>query len=169
VICLLAFVFKQFEFEIWFSDHCRKSYLPARLSLATARRALEGVPATVLRKHLSRSSVHRLQLIFVGEKKIQQLNREFRKKNRPTDVLSFSRIEFRGLKKWVLPEVEIGDVVVCPRVAARNAGGDKIKPREEIQKLIVHGVLHLFGYDHERDRAGAKRMFLLQDKILTRE
>jgi probable rRNA maturation factor len=70
--------------------------------------------------------------------------------NKPTDVLSFTMKEGKLL----------GDVVVCPAVAKANAARYGVTLKSEIAKLVIHGILHLIGYDH------GKKMFDKQDKIL---
>lgn len=91
-----------------------------------------------------------VSISFVRKEKMKQLNRTYRRKNRPTDVLSFS------MKEGSL----LGDVIICPAVARSNARKYKISYQSEIGRLAVHGLLHLLGHDH------GKRMFDLQDRIL---
>ncbi len=94
---------------------------------------------------------------------MRKLNRRYRKKDRPTDVLSFSELEGQPI-----PSVHsrIGEVLLCWSVAQRQANESKTTARNEVEMLVVHGVLHLFGYDHEKDKRQAKSMFSLQNKIL---
>ena len=77
-------------------------------------------------------------MAVVPDARIRQLNFQYRGKNTPTDVLSFPAEEPGYL----------GDVVIAPAVAARN---DPEAPERELRLLVVHGVLHLLGYDHEED------------------
>ena len=84
---------------------------------------------------------------FVGETRIQELNREFRQKDEPTDVLSFG-VDEDGASAG--PR-ELGDVVICP--------GQTIDLRE----AVVHGTLHLTGMDHERDDG---EMLALQAELM---
>jgi probable rRNA maturation factor len=85
----------------------------------------------------------------VGEARIRELNREHRGLDRPTDVLSFP-VDERGSASG--PR-ELGDVVICP------------EHTDELAEAVVHGVLHLCGYDHESD---AGEMLALQDEIIRR-
>jgi len=89
-----------------------------------------------------------LAVELVGEDRIRELNREHRGRDEPTDVLSFP-VDEAGPAHG--PR-ELGDVVVCPRHA------------RDLREAVVHGVLHLCGYDHERD---AGEMLALQARILS--
>lgn len=85
-----------------------------------------------------------LSLSFVDEDEIADLYRRYMDEDGPTDVLSFQLdddVDEHGVRV-------LGDVVVCPAVAVRNAPRD---PGTELRLLVVHGVLHLLGYDHEGD------------------
>ena len=79
-----------------------------------------------------------LSLSFVAEDEMTDLHVRFMDEEGPTDVLSFP-LDEDGL---------VGDVVICPAVAARANPSD---PAAELRLLVVHGVLHLLGYDHEED------------------
>jgi len=89
-----------------------------------------------------------VSLAFVSEEEIKKLNRKFRKKNKPTDVLSFALNERKYL----------GEVVICQKIVKLNAGRYKVSVKEEMIKLFIHGVLHLLGYDHEINEEEAKLM-----------
>ena len=86
-----------------------------------------------------------LSLSFVDEAEIEELHVRFMDEPGPTDVLSFpldpDDVDERGVRV-------LGDVVIAPAVAARNQPDD---PARELGLLVVHGVLHLLGYDHEED------------------
>jgi probable rRNA maturation factor len=90
-----------------------------------------------------------LAIELVGEARIRELNREHRGRDRPTDVLSFP-VDETGPAGG--PR-ELGDVVVCP------------EHTEDLAEAVVHGVLHLCGYDHETDDG---EMLALQDEIMKR-
>ncbi len=95
----------------------------------------------------ARVSDGHLAVAFVGEDEITALNREHRGLDRPTDVLSFP-VDGTGT---VTGPRELGDVVIC-----------RERTRDELE-AVVHGVLHLCGYDHEQD---AGEMLELQEKVL---
>jgi len=101
---------------------------------------------------------------LIGDAEMARLNETYRKKKEPTDVLSFPVVEestkSRGLKQQVRKARGkfLGDIAIAPRVARRNA---KLLERElpkELKVLILHGVLHLLGYDHETDRGEMERI-----------
>lgn len=92
---------------------------------------------------------------FVTDPQMRKLNRTWRGKDRVTDVLSFVLDE--GLLK--------GEIVLSYRQAVRQAQEMGHSTRDELLFLIVHGVLHLWGYDHEVPQ-DAKKMFSLQEQIL---
>jgi len=94
-------------------------------------------------------------IVLVGERAMSVLNSRWRGNNRPTDVLSFSQREGKGGD--LHPEV-LGDIVICVPVArrqAREAGHCLIA---ELDRLAVHGLLHLAGYEHEDDPVAARAM-----------
>jgi len=91
------------------------------------------------------------------------LNNKYRKKNYPTDVLSFSIFESEGPR---IPSLDLGDILICLPVAKKQAREYQESLRHELERLTVHGVLHLFGYDHEKSKKEEKQMFSLQNKIL---
>ncbi|HAE23047.1 MAG TPA: rRNA maturation RNase YbeY [Spirochaetaceae bacterium] len=88
-----------------------------------------------------------LSLLFCGDEFIASLNEEYRRKAGPTDVLSFEQGDWYedGNKRRFLA----GDVVLCLDAMLRNADDFKVTPDEELKRLIVHGILHLSGMDHE--------------------
>lgn len=88
-----------------------------------------------------------LGLEIVEKKEIKKLNKKFRKKDEPTDVLSFPIHE-------VTPKVEdhpilLGDIVICPEVLKANANKYSVSIEDEFIKLIQHSTLHLLGYHHK--------------------
>lgn len=108
-----------------------------------------------------------LNLLFVDTDSIRELNREHMGKDRPTDVLSFPLDDDDDLPGETL----LGDVVVCPAVGAANApehdgdGHHRGSVEDEIALLVVHGVLHVLGYDHVNDDE-AEEMEALEQTVL---
>lgn len=89
-------------------------------------------------------------MAFTGARLIRRLNREFRGKDRPTDVLSFPA-DGPAMPAIAAPgeTPSLGDIIICPEVAVANAAGYNASLDSEIRRLLVHGFLHLLGYDHE--------------------
>jgi probable rRNA maturation factor len=79
-----------------------------------------------------------VDVLITGNARVKELNRRFRRKNKPTDVLSF-------------PRTEGGDIAISAEIAAENARRYGHGAQEELKILILHGMLHLAGYDHESD------------------
>ena len=117
---------------------------------------MAGIRAS-LRKLLSLTGQRNAEVsvLLVGDKAMRSLNRQYRGRDRTTDVLSFSLREGRFSR--LQPHV-LGDIVVCLPAAARQAKAAGEPRHAEIGRLLVHGYLHLLGYDHERSRAEASRM-----------
>ncbi len=93
-----------------------------------------------------------VSLYITGEKKIHDLNKQFLDEDRPTDVLSFPMLEGRGGWEFVeAPDktVHLGEVIICYPVAVRQAEEHGHSVEKEIAILLVHGLLHLLGYDHD--------------------
>lgn len=107
-----------------------------------------------------------LSILFIDEPSIEKLHIQWLGLEGPTDVMSFPMDELRpGTEENLSPEGILGDIVVCPTVAARqalNAGHSAI---EEMLLLTTHGILHLLGYDHA-EKEEEKVMFALQRKLL---
>jgi probable rRNA maturation factor len=122
-----------------------------------------------------------VSLLFVDEDAIAALNEQFLGKSGPTDVLSFPieddpgptgrSPDLGGSGPGAQPEegalTLLGDVVICPSVAARNATEHEVTLDDEVALLVVHGLLHLLGMDHEID-AEAERMEALEQELLNR-
>jgi rRNA maturation RNase YbeY len=101
-----------------------------------------------------------LVVLLGGDRLLRRLNREFRGVDRPTDVLSFPDGE-SGADGWR----RLGDIAISVEAAAEQARASGWSLGEVLDRLVVHGVLHLLGYDHERD---AGEMMSLQGRILRR-
>jgi probable rRNA maturation factor len=88
-----------------------------------------------------------LSITVVGDRSIRRVNREFLAKDRPTNVISFSQQEgdCLGVATGML-----GDVIISAETSAREAGQGGMPPFDRLCFLLLHGILHLCGYDHER-------------------
>ena len=112
----------------------------------------------ILRKHFLVYKISEVGIIFVEDEYIHTLNREYRKKDYTTDVLSF-HIETEPL---------IGEIYIAPCYISKNTKKDEIE--EEILRDIVHGMLHISGYDHKEkfteETKKNEKMFVKQEEIL---
>ena len=107
-----------------------------------------------------------LSVIFVDENSIAELNKRWMDEPGPTDVLSFPMDELRpGDNSESISESLLGDIVICPQIAQSQAVAANKSVNDEINLLLVHGFLHLLGFDHA-EPAEHKQMFSLQDQIL---
>lgn len=134
----------------------------AKAVLSAAEKTLSHLPKNVT-KQLENHLTYSLGISFISKTEMRKINKKYRKKNKPTDVLSFSRLEG---EKHPTPFPEVGDVLISLEVAKAQAKEYQTTLKEEVERLTVHGVLHLFGYDHELSPKEEKRMFSLQEKIL---
>ncbi len=96
-----------------------------------------------------------LVIAFLPKKEARKINLQFRGKDYATDVLSFESDEPSSL----------GELVICPEVIAKQAKEHGLLLREELGYMVLHGILHLLGFDHEQSEREAKRMFELQDRL----
>jgi len=123
------------------------------------KRGLKEISASVL-KSLNAPKDSELSISFIDDEKMRGLNRTYRDIDHTTDVLSFPQGE--GPDTTIL-----GDIVISLSTADRNSRRYGITREEEIKKLIVHGILHLFGYDHkkkkERDEMREKEKEILHN------
>ena len=94
---------------------------------------------------------------FVSDKKIRELNHQFRRIDKATDVLSFPSDSGDG---------ELGDIAISVETAARQAKVNGLTLDGEIAQLMLHGLLHLSGYDHETDKGEMNRLELKLRKKL---
>jgi probable rRNA maturation factor len=103
--------------------------------------------------------------VIVGDRAMRVLNRDYLGKDRPTNVISFAMQE--GEFAQLNPEL-LGDVVISVDTAAREAAEGGIAFRERFVFLLMHGILHLAGYDHERSgEAAARRMAAKEREIFS--
>ena len=104
-----------------------------------------------------------LSIVFVGDAAIRKLNRQFRRKDFATDVLSFPNHTepFESSQERAL-----GEIVISVDRAAAQAKENNLSFTNEVEQLILHGVLHLCGYDHETDKGEMNRLELQLRKAL---
>lgn len=125
---------------------------------------LSGVPVRkdflkrVARKVLEdkKTKCRDLSIVLVKPGKMKELNKKYRKKNRPTDVLSFKYND------------NSGEIVICPKEVKKNAEKFSSNFKKESAKVLIHGILHLFGFDHEVSKRKAKVMEEKQNYYLSK-
>lgn len=109
-----------------------------------------------------------ISLVFVNDKTIREMNLRYRGKDKVTDVLSFPMYEFDLTNKAVFDhdKILLGDIVISVPQALRQAEERTITLEEEVLRLAIHGMLHLLGYDHEKDKKAAATMRRLENRLL---
>jgi probable rRNA maturation factor len=103
-------------------------------------------------------SSRELTVVFLDPAAAKRTNSQFRKKNYATDVLSFEAME----------PGSFGELILCPQVLKRQAKEHGLSYREELLYMLLHGLLHLLGYDHEAGEKQARVMFDIQDKAFAK-
>ncbi len=95
--------------------------------------------------------IKEVSLVLVSENKIREINKKYRRQNKPTDVLSFE---------------ELNEIFICPSMVKKKAPRRRGSFKGELTRVFVHGILHLAGYDHEKSERGGKIMREKEDFIL---
>jgi probable rRNA maturation factor len=132
-------------------------------ALSAVRRWLKRVlkePKVRARLAKCEADTYQVDLSVCGNSKMSHLNGTFRKKRKPTDVLSFPTPEFfqrQGL---------LGDLVLCGPVAVKQAKDQRHPWKREVDVLLVHGLLHLCHFDHEDSEKEAELMAALEARVL---
>lgn len=161
---------------------CTPAYLPELAHLETTEPSPEPSAVLVEARHpkgkaqsakvakkarafLSRLAItgRELSILLVGDEEIRALNRQWRRKNKPTDVLSFPAGD---LPRGVPGPKPMGDVVISLDTAARVAKEEGRTVDAEVDRYLAHGILHLMGLDHERSAQEAQRMAQLESWLL---
>ncbi len=122
---------------------------------------------TLTKKILTLNKVDNVALciILTDNEVIHKINREYRSKDKPTDVISFAyRDEPFPLCDGM--EEELGDIYISLEKAEEQAKDFKVTFMDEFLRLLIHGILHLLGYDHERSIEDEKIMQKLEEDIL---
>jgi probable rRNA maturation factor len=137
--------------------HVAVDGMPAPLSRARAQRVVQ----SVLRAEKVRGAL--VSVAFVSDRAIAGMNAKHLKHRGPTDVISF------GFDRPVRSAPVVGDIYIAPAVAAKNAKSRKRPVREELVRLLVHGTLHVLGYDHPDDeRREGSAMWRRQEALVRR-
>jgi len=116
--------------------------------VAVDKRFFWGVAKKVLKGE--NKELENLSIAFVNPEEIKKANKKYRKKDKPTDVLSFGK--GKNFKEDFL------EVIICPQVIYEKTLDSSLIFREELTKALIHGILHSLGYDHEKSRKEAEIM-----------
>ncbi len=138
---------------VYLSNRQRTFRIHSQLLTSTAE--------TILR-HAGQTSGE-LSIVLLNDRAMRVLNAQYRGKDLPTDVLSFPQSSPQGGVEQL-----IGDVVISLQTATRQAKEQKSTLHGEVVRLLVHGILHLLGYDHERSPQEARRMGSKERMIIRR-
>jgi probable rRNA maturation factor len=106
---------------------------------------------------------HELSILLLDDDDMQQLNREYLSRDRPTNVLAFP---MQGETKGNLYPLLLGDVVISTETAEREAQERGVPLEDEFALLLVHGILHLLGHDHEGSPEEATQMEAKEQAVL---
>jgi len=123
-------------------------------------KALPGVERLVRRAARAAlgKKIRSLTVALADDKRVRALNKRDRRKDKPTNVLSYPSGE----------KVFLGDIVLARQTVWREAREQKKTAADHVAHLVVHGTLHLLGYDHETGEADAERMEALERRVLKR-
>ena len=118
-----------------------------------------------------------INIILTDNKFIRSINKDYRKKNSPTDVISFAYRDKISLDETshdesfpsIAGEIEeLGDIYISVEKASEQSLDYRVSLKDELKRLLIHGILHLVGYDHEISDEENKRMNDLEDKIFNK-
>jgi probable rRNA maturation factor len=129
--------------------------------LLISKPRIKGAATAALRSDGVRNAM--LSITFVGRGAMAAMNRRYLGHHGATDVISF------GLGRHARRGPVVGDIYICPEIARANAKRQGLSANEEILRLVVHGTLHVLGYDHpEGDDRTSSAMWRKQERILAR-
>jgi len=114
---------------------------------------------------LNKEDIYNVSLIITGPITIRKINREYRNIDRVTDVISFALLDNEDDYDTMFDEIELGDIFINRKRVLSQADEYEHSVKREFVFLFVHGLLHLFGYDHMKS-GDEKVMFDLQKKIV---
>jgi probable rRNA maturation factor len=137
-----------------------------RKNKVLVKKRVRGVESKLLNKIAHRAlevlglNKAELSIVLVSDAQIRRLNKLYRNKDKPTDVLSFPIGE--RVEGWLI----LGDIVISVDTAKRQAQELGYSLEEELKRLLVHGLVHLLGYDHELGGEEEKKFFELEAFVL---
>lgn len=119
---------------------------------------IDAVAQDLRRQKILAKGSREIQVVFVEAKQIRQLNHRYRGRNKPTDILSFAGTG----------DGDLGELVLCGEILEKQSREHNLSFQEELGYMLIHGILHLLGYEHEKGGVEARRMFALQDEVFER-
>jgi probable rRNA maturation factor len=139
---------------------CSRLKLDEAKLKALTRAILRDLHRNAPRRYQVPATVRHLSIVIVNDAQMRVLNRTYRAKDKPTDVLSFSQLEGEGISE------SLGDVVIATQTTKRQAAEYGVTVPQEFLRLLIHGILHLHGYDHEQVSAKEVRDMQRMEDIL---
>ena len=125
-----------------------------------SRTRVAAIARAVLKAEKVRDAM--LSIAFVSNPAIRKLNKRHLKRDRVTDVIAF------GLGRAGKNQPIVGDIYIAPGVARESAAANGVRVSDEITRLVVHGVLHVLGYDHPETGRMKSAMWRRQEKLVAR-
>ena len=141
---------------------------PIQIAIQNRQRAL-AIRTAIVKRCVQQIMIYlgcadkELSVVFANDRLIRELNRVYRNQDRPTNVLAFPQFSTPHSGPAV---ALLGDVVVSLPTAAREARDLHQSLEERVTYLLLHGILHLLGYDHDRSTAERCRMEALEEEVL---
>ncbi len=132
-----------------------ESGAPSPVSEKFLKALLRFLEEALAERQILSNSDKELTIAFVSPSSMRSLNKKFFKKNRVTDVLSFSPLQKNSF----------GELALCGEKIKQQAKEHGLSAEEETAYLVLHGFLHLLGYHHEQGGESAKKMYQIQDEI----
>lgn len=126
---------------------------------------LKKIAGNVLEKEYKKE--FELSIALIGKGRMRKLNKKYLRKNRVTDVLAFPEpTDFLGKTEKIQGVNILGEIVICLCEVKKNAKKFNLPFEKELSRVLIHGILHLLGYDHEKSPREAKRMEEKEDYYL---
>ena len=125
-----------------------------------SRERIDAIARATLRYERVRDAM--VSITLVDRRAIARLNAEHLGHRGATDVISF------GFTRSRTTDPVVGDIYICPAVASENAKAHRAPVRDEIARLVIHGILHVLGHDHPEDRRETSDMWRRQERLLRR-
>ena len=135
-------------------------------SITVKEKHLKDIAGSVLKEEKKKK--FGLSIALVGRAEIKKLNKQYLNKDNPTDVLSFPQTS--SFPKISVPQKiqNLGEIIICPEEVEVNAKNSNSTFNKELHRVLIHGILHLLGYSHEKSETKAKVMRKKEEHYLTK-